>query len=478
LSSRDAEVIVAGAGPAGAAAAAHLRGAGIDVLVLERGRFPRDKVCGDFVGPVALDELRLLGIGDLPAIAQANACDRAALFADGRELITYRLPQRDGLPSYGRVVPRVVFDEALAQAARSRGARLEEGLTVSGFERDGDGVEVSVRDGNTRRRLRARALIAADGAGSQIARALHGAARRRDEFLVAARGYFEGVDGPEGRCDLSFTSDSFPGYAWIFPTGAGQANVGVGMVVETFPETSENMHELLAALIQRDPAMRARLASARICGNVMGWPLATYGGRTSVVGDGVALIGDAAGLVNPLNGEGIQAALCSARWAAETVVRALRHDDVSRAGLAPYALRLQRELGLDMLLARLIVRVIANRALNPLWLPMLRAIVGKASSDERYARATGGVVAGIVPVREAFRGKMLRATAVATLCELQHVNVRDAAGSLVEMLRRPSGTLRWARGVAEVVALAFAARKDEKKSRARARLVGSAKAES
>lgn len=478
MAKRDAEVIVAGAGPAGAAAASHLRDAGIDVLVVERGRFPRDKVCGDFVGPVALDELRRLGIGDLPEITGANACDRAALFADGHELITYRLPQRSGLPSYGRVVPRVVFDDVLAQAARARGARIEEGLTVSGFGRDGDGVEVTVRDGGVHRRLRARALIAADGSGSQVARQLHGAARKRDEFLVAARAYFEGVEGPQSRCDLSFTSDSFPGYAWVFPTGAGQANVGVGMVVETVPETSENMSALLAVLIERDPAMRARLAGARMRGSVIGWPLATYAGRTSVVGDGVVLIGDAAGLVNPLNGEGIQAALCSARWAAEAVVHALRHDDLSRAGLAPYEVRLQRELGLDMLLARLIVRVIANRSLNPLWLPMLRGIVGKASNDEHYARATGGVVAGIVPVREAFRGAMLRATALATVRELRHADVRRVAGSLVEMLRRPRAVLRWASGVAEVTALAFAARKDEKKSRARARLKGSANAES
>ena len=182
---------------------------------------------------------RRLGIGDIPAIAQANACDSAALFADGRELITYRLPERNGLPSYGRVVPRVVFDNALAEAARGRGARLEEGLTVSGFERDGEVVAVSVRDGNARRRLRARALIAADGSGSQLARQLHGAARKRDEFLVAARGYFENVDGPQSRCDLSFTSETFPGYAWIFPTGSGQANVGVGMVVETFPRQAK-----------------------------------------------------------------------------------------------------------------------------------------------------------------------------------------------------------------------------------------------
>ena len=150
----------------------------------------------------------------------------------------------------------------------------------------------------------------------------------------------------------------------------------------------------------------------------------------------------------------------------------------SRASLAPYAVRLQRELGLDMLLARLIVRVIANRTLNPLWLPMLRAIVGKASSDDRYARATGGVVAGIVPVREAFRGTMLRATALAMARELPHVGLGGAARSLIETLRRPRAALGWMSGVGEVAALALAAREDEKKSCARARLEDSAKAES
>jgi menaquinone-9 beta-reductase len=460
---RDADVIVAGAGPAGAAAAARLAAAGVDVLLLERGRFPRDKVCGDFVGPVALAELEALGVAEMPAVASANAVDRAALFADGRELITYVLPKVAGLPGYGRVIPRVVLDDAIAEVARKAGARVEEGRAVCGFRAYEDRVEVAVREGAGECRLRALVLVGADGAGSIVARAVRGGAPQRDEFLVAVRAYYEGVAGPAGRCDLSFTTDSFPGYAWIFPTAEGVANVGVGMVVETFPAAKEQLRDLLERLVRHDRAMRSRLHDGRMLGEPVGWPLSTYSGRTPPAADRVVLVGDAAGLVNPMNGEGIQAALCSARWAAETIVAALRSGDVAGAALGAYATRLRRELALDMLLARLVVRAIANRALNPLWLPMLRGLVARARVDARYADATGAVLAGVVPVQEAFATPVLLRSAGAIAAELAGAAggalrggpaaVLDACARAcapaVAMLAEPRAALRWAEELAQ-----------------------------
>jgi len=297
----DADVIVAGAGPAGSAAAAHLRAAGVDVTVVERGRFPRDKICGDFVGPVALAELAGLGAADLPELLATNAVERAGLFADGRRLITYALPRVAGLPHFGRVVPRAVFDAALAGVARRAGARLIEGASVCGFALRDRCIEVRVRDGASEERLRARVLVGADGSGSQVARELEGRAPARDEFIVAVRAYFEGVAGPQDRCDLSFTSQSFPGYAWVFPIGQGVANVGVGMVADTFGAPGENMHTLLARLLQRDLALHDRLAGARQTVAAAGWPLRIYAGRTLPAAKRVVLIGDAAALVGRPN---------------------------------------------------------------------------------------------------------------------------------------------------------------------------------
>ncbi|MBV9646800.1 MAG: geranylgeranyl reductase family protein, partial [Candidatus Eremiobacteraeota bacterium] len=293
----DADVLIAGAGPAGAAAATSLARAGLDVILVDRARFPRDKVCGDFVGPVALAELHALGIDFFSSPLRGNTVDRAALFSDGRELITYVLPKFETFPAFARVIPRVVLDDAIVRVATRAGARLEQG-TVVGFRLLDRAVSVSVREGAEARAMRVRVLIGADGAGSQVGRVLRGIPRR-DELLVAARAYFTGVARSAGRCDLSFTSGSFPGYAWIFPTSERVANVGVGMVVETFPATQPRMHELLARLVRDDPALSQRLAGAEMIAEPVGWALPTYSGRSAVVGERVILIGDAAGLVNP-----------------------------------------------------------------------------------------------------------------------------------------------------------------------------------
>jgi geranylgeranyl reductase family protein len=463
----DADAIVVGGGPAGAAAATCIARAGHDVLVVDRHRFPRDKICGDFVGPVALRELHWLGVADVTAIGSGNAVDRAALSVDGERLITYVLPRIDGLSPFGRIIPRVALDDAILGTARRAGARTLEGHAVTALRTDDDGIEVVARGPGGERRLRARVVVGADGSSSTVARSVRGHAAPREDLLVAVRAYFEDVDGPLDRCDLYFTGDSFPGYAWIFPTSAGVANVGVGMVVETFPESTEHMRDLLLRLVRSDRAMRERLGGARIAGKLEGWPLFTYDADLQIVAERVLLVGDAASLINPVNGEGIQYALSSGRWAAETVNACLDDGDCSRERLVSYERRLRRELRDDMLLARLVVRIIANRTLNPLWLSILRSVVERAQRDAAYARATGGVIAGVVPARESIATPILLRTAgvvaAAILRGAQDLmrdgSLADAAARLcapaIEVACDPHGARAWA-GRVRAAALAFA----------------------
>ena len=410
----DADVIVVGGGPAGSSAAAHLASAGHDVLIVDRCTFPRDKICGDFAGPVALREMADLGI-DAEALG-GNRVPSAGLFVDGEHLITFDFPAVDGLVPYGRVIPRIVLDDALLTAARSAGARLRDGAAATGLRVAGDAAEVNVRDRGLQRTLRCRVVIAADGSGSSIARILRGRTPPRDDMIVAVRAYFTGVNGPVDRCDVYFGGDSFPGYAWIFPTAPGVANVGVGMVSDTFPPQREHLADLLRRLMATDAGMRERLRDATIVGHFAGWPLCTFDERLAVAGDRVMLAGDAAALINPLNGEGIQYALVSGRWAAAVAADALSKDDCSYAALAAYESRLRAELHDDVTFARLVVRAIANRSLNALWLGVVRAIVARARRDASYARVTGGVVAGIVPAREATSPR-IALTSVAALVE-------------------------------------------------------------
>src|SRR5438132_6866212 len=130
--SYDADVIIAGAGPAGAAAACHLARSGASVTLLDRVTFPRDKVCGDFVGPSALVELDSLGVARMDGYARTNIARRAALYIDGEELISRPFPEIADMPFHGRVIPRLELDKFIVDAARSAGARMMDGYKLTG----------------------------------------------------------------------------------------------------------------------------------------------------------------------------------------------------------------------------------------------------------------------------------------------------------------------------------------------------------
>lgn len=435
----DHDVVVAGAGPAGAALALRLARMGWRVVLVDPQGFPRDKVCGDFVGPAGIAELEELGLAGTGEFRRANRVKRASLFLDGRELITRDIPEVSGLPDHGRVIPRLVLDDWIHRAALAAGAASIRGR-VSGFAVDRDGVSVDLKSGE---RIRARLLVGADGSASTVARLHQPHQNGRQDRIVAVRAYYEGVAGDEDRCDLFFSSESFPGYYWLFPTGGGRANVGVGMVLETLPPTEAKLSSLLEALIEKDAALRERLAGARIEGRIVGWPLSTYNPARRSVGDRVMLLGDAAGLINPLNGEGIQYALESARWAAGVASERLAEDRLAAADLAPYERLVRDRMDYDMALAGLIIQIIRNRGLNPVWLKALEIITHRARHDEAYAEIAGGVLAGLTPARSVIGTTMI-------LGSIRQAAVTLGAGALVGAARHRGGPRGFARDLVQV----------------------------
>jgi menaquinone-9 beta-reductase len=412
----DADVIVVGAGPAGAALAAKLAAAGIDTLLLERAHFPRDKVCGDFVGPAALAELATLGI-PVAEIEKTNMIRRGGYVFNGEKLSEYEPRTVDGLPNFGRVIPRIQLDAMILGAALRAGARLREGVNVTDFKSSNGAAEVTFRARSGERTLRSRLVVGADGSSSVIARALRGARHPRADTFIAVRCYTEGPIADRDRCDFCFSSDFFPGYYWVFPVGERMANVGIGMPTETLPPVEEHLRALLTERIRADALTRDRLAGSRISGKIAGWPLATYNPSAKLVGDNVLLLGDAAGLINPINGEGIQYALLSARWAAPGILNGLRSNLLTRAALVGYEETVHREVGVDMAYARLVVHAIANRKLSPLWLFSLRAFSRSARMNESYAHVTAGVLSGTAKVRALVSPMIIAESAVSLLEE-------------------------------------------------------------
>jgi geranylgeranyl reductase family protein len=424
----DADVAVVGAGPGGAAAATRLAQRGLRVVLLDQHAFPRDKVCGDFVSPVSLQELADLGLPRFPGYLATNVSRSATVFLEGQRVLVRPLPQVPPLPDYGRVIPRLHLDAWILQAAQAAGARFVDGARVQRFDVAHDGIRIAYQRGRHAESIRASVAIAADGSSSVMARVLRGGAPDGGIGIVALRAYYEGVGGPADQADLYFSRDTFPGYCWLFPTGDGGANVGIGVATDTIPRSPFRLRELFAERLQKDEALARRLRGARLRGKVLGWPLATYARSAPAVADRVLFVGDAANLINPLNGEGIQTALLSARWAADTVADAMAAGDFSRAGLDSYRRRLNKELRYDMALAGLFVQCLRNRSLNAVWMPILRIILGRARRDAAYSDIAGGIFAGIVDTGDALGWRMVRGTAEQA--------VRNAALGAVKTLRR------------------------------------------
>ncbi len=326
---QEAEVLVVGAGPAGSAAATHLARAGVDVLVLEKGSFPREKVCGDGLTPRGVRQLLRLGV-DIGGEGWKRTRGVRAV-CGGREAVV-DWPALGRYPDFGLTRTRHDFDDLLARHAEAAGARLRTGTRVTGPVTDRTGRIVGVtaagEDGAAPVTYRAPVVIAADGASARTA---VGVGRHRDPrrpVATAARRYYLSPalaqdDYLRFWADLRFpgTRDALPGYGWIFPLADGRVNVGV----YALPHRSHGPVDLrasfgawLADLPEQwgldDGSAGSPLRSAAL-------PMGLN--RHPQYARGLLLVGDSAGMVSPWSGEGIAQAMESGEIAADTVALAL-----------------------------------------------------------------------------------------------------------------------------------------------------------
>jgi flavin-dependent dehydrogenase len=170
-------------------------------------------------------------------------------------------------------------------------------------------------------------------------------------------------------------------------------------------------------------------------GKIVGWPLATFNPYLPIVTDRIALLGDAAGLINPLNGEGIQYALQSARWSFETLSDGLSRDSLSATDLSSYVSRVHAEMRFDMAVSRLFVDLCRNRAFNQIWLSALEVIGRQAALDSEYAAVFGGVLAGIARARQLLAAPFLWQTAAQIAAMIGRSTAAEALRAGISMLK-------------------------------------------
>jgi len=390
---RDADVVVVGAGPAGSAAAARLAAAGWDVLLVDRASFPRDKTCGDGLTPRAVKGLQTLGVLDKVA-AQAHRVTGASLLSpSGHQLYVHFADHLKGWPHFGLIFPRLHLDNVLREHAVSLGASFLPNCKVVGPLPSGAGPGVLSQQDGEKCVLRARLVIIATGVSLSLLHAF-GFLDRLPSTVSAARSYWEGVEGPEDAFEFYFDRQLQPGYAWLFPLGDGRANIGLGL----FPNGRQgppSAARLLPMFLSGHPVLEQRLRHARQIGPVKGYPLRTDFPHHPVVKDGMMLVGEACGLVNPVTGEGIDLALESGVLAAEAADLALREGHLTMDGLRHYERELRARFAMFFREMRLLLPLVMRpRALD--------ILIRQSARHPALARAITHINLGLMLPHSAF----------------------------------------------------------------------------
>jgi geranylgeranyl reductase family protein len=358
------DVLVIGAGPAGSAAGYWLARHGLDVVMVDKKTFPREKTCGDGLTPRAVKQLGDMGLAD--ELSQFHRYEGLRATAHGREL-ELQWPTHPIYPQHGYVVRRRELDTMVARNAERAGATLLEGheavapVLDRGFVR---GATLSTKDGSSID-VSAKYVIVADGANSRFGRALGTFRTKEWPYGTAIRTYWETPRHADPWIESALdvkdrNGNPLPGYGWIFPVGDGTVNIGVGLLstfrdfksVNTTHLLNEYAH-MVADKWEIDPDNPTNKAtSGRI---PMGGSVGPKWGPTYLV------VGDAAGSVNPFNGEGIDYAYETARIAADVLYQAISENDP--AALQQYQTLLDAEYGQYFKVARLFARIIGRPAI-------------------------------------------------------------------------------------------------------------------
>ena len=366
-----ADVIVVGAGPSGSATAHHLASAGLDVLLLEKSQFPREKICGDGLTPRAVKQLVRMGIDTSEEAGWLH--NKGLRIIGGGMRLEMQWPELAAYPNYGLVRPRADFDQILARQAEKTGARLHENTNVTGPIVDPRsnrviGVTARITDADGAKRetsFRAPLIVAADGNSTRLSIAL-GLHKRDDRPMgVAYRTYYKSPrtndDYLESWLELWDGERLLPGYGWVFGMGDGTSNVGLGILNTTKSFRNVKYPELLRAWLKNTPEEwgfneENRTEPIRGAALPMGFNRQPHYTR------GVLLVGDAGGMVNPFNGEGIAYAMESGELAADVIAQALARPagPERELALSAYPRALKETYGGYYTMGRLFVSLIGN----------------------------------------------------------------------------------------------------------------------
>jgi geranylgeranyl reductase family len=339
---RKHQVLIVGAGVGGSTAAFHMAKAGLDVMMVEKEQFPRDKVCGD--GQVQGIHPLLKSMGVYDEIEKYGYKCSGTLFSDDREIqYTYNYP--DG--EFAFATPRYIFDDIINKAALKQGVDyLENFEATEVITRRGQAIGVrGIYDGKVVE-LEADLVVLANGSHSMLARQMGFYEEDPNYVFYGLRGYYENVRGLSDVIEFHYPNKLFmpAGYIWLFPLGKTKANVGVFITEEALRKSGMTSEELLWWWRDNYKIGRERMGEAREIGKLKGWRLPT-GKHKAVHGSGVIAVGDAGNMIEPLYGGGLPHAMMSGVCASRMASEAIAANDFSEEYLRKYEDYIEETLG-------------------------------------------------------------------------------------------------------------------------------------
>ncbi len=373
------DAIIIGSGPSGSIAAMYLGKAGKNVLLIDKEKFPRDKICGDAQGRKAAAIMKELGIYEGYEKLPGQKIYGITLSSPNGAIVHIDVEQRDK-PAPGYVHKRIDFDNYLFECAKKhvtfkvfnvKDVLVEKGQ-VTGI--------IGTNEKGEQETIKAKVVLGADGAHSVVARKFGLNKNPPEHFIVATRAYYKGVKGMTDRIEIHMVKSLIPGYFWIFPLENGEANVGLGMITKDRDKKKINLVQAQIKEIESNPLFAGRFKDAKLDGDIRGWnlPIASY--HRKCYGPGFLLLGDAASLIDPLSGEGVGNAMISGKVAAQVALEALQNNDFSEKFLKRYDKELWGFIGEE---------IKANyrlQKLGKMFPHLIDNLIMKASDDEEFRK--------------------------------------------------------------------------------------------
>lgn len=351
------DVIIVGAGPGGSAAALTMANSGLRVALIDKASFPRDKVCGDFIAGHGIRVLK-----EISPNAYAQLLN-ITLKAENRSTLIFfgnYTPMEFFWKNRSYTVKRIDFDNMLVEEVlATKKVDFFPNHALKQITRVGNDVELHCQNGQ---KFTCHIVLGADGAHSVVARQLAGFSIDREHYGGSVRAYFTGVKNIKPSAnEVYIDKQVVPGYFWLFPLGPDSANVGLGMHSRHISKHKVDLKARFYEFIKSNPALVSKLGDAQMDGNLQGFGLPFYSKEERIHGDGFMLIGDAASLIDPSNGEGIMQAIVSGKMAGEQAVLAIQRGDWSETALSAYFEAVRNKWWQEMSRKATLVNFLAHR---------------------------------------------------------------------------------------------------------------------